>query len=708
MRVFSVPLRMFRAITRVIWSFAKISVSLVLFAFVFMVIGNLVFHAQRGIPYRALSANTPTCRDGITNGWDILSQRIRGRPSNDEWSAIDAAGDQWRTNFSCVVQRHTIPNNKTLDGTPRTLSYNLAFVEFREDGKPFAIRELCRPEETNCEDEGYGPVKLTDKNQLDAVLTTLNPAVPNYVMVFVHGWRNDASIGNVNVAEFRQYAAHAARFLEERAQSLAESPRPIVTAIFVGWRGARTDETWLRRKVGSLGDWMGAFFAVGTLFDRKPVGEAIAPAVLAGLRAIEGTLKISKSIASANFVPTDNPNKMIVFGHSLGGDLLITALNKDLVKKIAQHTPGAYVQPVLGDLVVLINPAAEAAKWMDVQRAVWQRMAMGYAERRTDDEYEASHQFFKKEQAPIVVSVTAARDWPPGGRRETDCFQTTIESAKQQNNAQIVLREGFQYDWATYDLFPLFKGDFRPAADTIERLVLGADPHDACDKTSVSWLRRIVTSPIVAFSWFLRVAPFMQTDPEQTRTIGNLDPQRAPRGRLTDDYISGHPFGTTHELRGIEPSEDRTARKTAGSGPTIHEVPLTYEEVVFAQAACPSARGWLLRARRETESQYRGHGTFWDSACAGPNAPALQFKHGFRSAGMAPITRANDPFWNVRAFDTALARHDGYMLSSFICAMNQLVMDDPGGTIPPPVPIDPKNIVSASSDAQVPSRCPQM
>jgi hypothetical protein len=33
----------------------------------------------------------------------------------------------------------------------------------------------------------------------------------------------------------------------------------------------------------------------------------------------------------------------------------------------------------------------------------------------------------------------------------------------------------------------------------------------------------------------------------------------------------------------------------------------------------------------------------------------------------------------MRAFDTALVRHDGYMLSSFICAMNQLVMDDPAG-----------------------------
>jgi len=75
-------------------------------------------------------------------------------------------------------------------------------------------------------------------------------------------------------------------------------------------------------------------------------------------------------------------------------------------------------------------------------------------------------------------------------------------------------------------------------------------------------------------------------------------------------------------------------------------------------------------ARQEMARSQGGNGTFWDSECAGSDAPALGFKHGFKGAGIAPITRANAPFWNLRAFDTALARHDGYMLSSFICAMN--------------------------------------
>ena len=60
----------------------------------------------------------------------------------------------------------------------------------------------------------------------------------------------------------------------------------------------------------------------------------------------------------------DNPkpnapvNKMIVFGHSLGGNLFATGLHDDLVKLVRRHKPGERLPTVLGNLVVLINPAA--------------------------------------------------------------------------------------------------------------------------------------------------------------------------------------------------------------------------------------------------------------------------------------------------------------------------------------------------------------
>jgi hypothetical protein len=650
---------------------------------VFIIAGNLTFHSQRGIPYRALAPEAAACSEGRDVGWDVLAKTDGGQVANDEWSAIEKNGPSWRAKFSCTIQHHVIRGYRVADGSARTLEYDLAFIEFQEDGKPYALRVPCTlANDEGCRDEGYGPVRLSrDRGQLDAVLDSLKSNSPHYVLVWIHGWRHDASIGDANVSEFREYAAHVARFIEDRAAINPQAPKPRVTAIYIGWRGARTEENWLRHTLGTAGAWMGNFFAVATLFDRKPVSEAIAPSVLAGVRAVESILHLYKPITNEGSASRPGPNRMIVFGHSLGGNLVITALRDDLTKKVGLHNPGDYMQPVLGDLVVLINPAAEAEKWIDVQRAVWRRVPMSAAERRTAKEYETSHFFFGQDQAPIMVSATAARDWPPGGRRETDCASPTAETNAKVLQARAVAQEGFNYDWATYDLFPAFKGDFRPIADTLERYVLGVDPHDACDDTPVSPIRRVVTAPVVGFSLLLRVLPFMQTDPEQTRTLGHLDPPRAPLGTIKQDRFSAHPLGTTHELRGIDSASDRTRRyRPSASGENEpREHPLPYESVGSAEAACPVANGWLLRARLETEradAAGQNHGSFWNSAMAGANAPALQFVHGFKDAGIAAITRANDPFWNMRAFDTALALHDGYMLSSFICAMNQLVMDD--------------------------------
>ena len=633
-----------------------------------MLFGNWVFHSSRVIPYRALSESAPPCKEGADHGWDILAS------TNDELSAIEKKGLQWQAKFACVIQHHVIPGyvpEGAPDSTPRTLEYRLAFLEFHEDGKPYALRELCEQDRQGCPDEGYGPVKISERSQLRAVLDSISSAGPHYVMVFVHGWRNDASIGNRNLADFRLYAAHVARFLEDRALLNPNAQKPQLTAIYVGWRGARTDETWMRREFGVVGEWIGGFFAVATLFDRKPVSEAIAPSVLAALRNIESELDIARSIPDeGDYVPT-NKNKMIVFGHSLGGNLLITALKDDLVKRVVGHVGGKYMQPVLGDLVVLINPAAEASKWIEVQRAVWQRLALIFADRRPKSEYVIAHRFFRRDQVPVIVSVTAARDWPPGGHAETDCPQLAADAPTKQISRE-VSSEGFEYDWATYDLFPFFKGDFRPLADTLERIALHRDPHDACDDPAVSWSRRIFMSPVYVLSQFLRVFPFMNTNPEASRALGHLDPPRTLGGATS---FSAWPFGTTHELSGIEPA--RTPRIHADG--STREVPLEYLEVTSPQAGCTVAKAWLLKARQKAVAQDNPHGLAWNSESAGPDAPALKFRHGFELSGMPPITRPNDPFWNVRAFDTALARHDGYKLSSFICTMNQLVMDNPGG-----------------------------
>jgi hypothetical protein len=167
------------------------------------------------------------------------------------------------------------------------------------------------------------------------------------------------------------------------------------------------------------------------------------------------------------------------------------------------------------------------------------------------------------------------------------------------------------------------------------------------------------------------------------------------------------PFGTTHELRTSDRIWQHVARKTSAQD-TNREIPLGYGEIMMPEAACPAATGWLSRARNEKIQEqakadpgpHRHYATNWDSydlkvsTVANEGFPALRFVHGFADSGISPPTRPNDPFWNLRAFDTALAEHDGYMLSSFICAMNQLALDDitnilPLAPVPAPAPARP-------------------
>ena len=146
------------------------------------------------------------------------------------------------------------------------------------------------------------------------------------------------------------------------------------------------------------------------------------------------------------------------------------------------------------------------------------------------------------------------------------------------------------------------------------------------------------------------------------------------------------PFGTTHELSRSDKKSQYGLRKISDREEDQgkdKEVPLRYGEVIRAEAACPAANNWLSRVKTVKITQDKQpYATNWDtrdlppSTIVGEGFPALRVVHGFDKGGIAPPTRPNDPFWNLRAFDTALAEHNGYLLSSFICAINQLVLDD--------------------------------
>ena len=651
-------------------------------------VNYVVLSTPKDVAYRDLDPGADVCAAGLATGWTVLADTGRAAlatttpvdddgwldPSNDERLAV-ARDRSWATALRCSSQRHVVP--ATLPGG-RPVDYVLSFLEFQEDGSPYALLSRDAGRDAPMTSAMLRHAMEGEMHSRHLAATSVRPVITqldalkarlasgsNYVVVFIHGWRHDARVGDQNVADLRLYAAHAARFLAQRCPADPKACAMKVTAVYVGWRGARVDEDGLKRDFGeTLGGALGTLSAAVTLFDRKPVSETVAPGAVSALRTIEGVLAARPEAG----------NKMIVFGHSLGGNMLATGLQDDIVKAVTRHAPGSTMPPALGDLVVLINPASEAAKWTSFQRAVWHR-----------DAGRSGPDLFPADQKPVVVAVTAAQAFPPGGLRPGDCawigldFDDSFRQARERIRTRLARSDtmfdaGIDYDWATHDLFPAFKFDFRPAAAYLERAaarIEGRQPdgQSCAAPPTVGVLTRLRSLPARTLALLVSTFPFQASGLEASRTIGNLDPPRPAEGILADAPPSAAPFGTTHELLGLHD----------GTGMERHH---PYATLADAALDCPVTDGWLARARRMRSDQ---GGSRWDSADLAPappgslgdRAPAARFVHGFDLSGTAPITRANDPFWNMRAFDDALSRHDGYRLSSFICAMNQLVLDDP-------------------------------
>jgi hypothetical protein len=258
------------AVTVVLWFFVRticylfkpfvwlISLAIAVLAVLVLVVPT----TSRDVAYRNIDPASETCGFSPDGAWAVLADpagAADGPVDNDEIKAIrNFPSGGWEKKFSCSLQRHTIPGVN--GGEP--LFYNLAFVEFREDGSPYElIKDLGQPytiEELSSRVRFVSSNKREPITQLRALTNLLRQTSGrNYVVVFVHGWRHDARIGDDNVGAVRRYAAHAARYLKERCRAgEQEQCERIVTAVYIGWRGARIDEPRIVDPLVTIGDWL--------------------------------------------------------------------------------------------------------------------------------------------------------------------------------------------------------------------------------------------------------------------------------------------------------------------------------------------------------------------------------------------------------------------------------------------------------------------
>ena len=246
------------------------------------------------------------------------------------------------------------PHQGTRAGLMHATDYDLAIVEFDDQGRCY------------------------DRGQMEAVAAHLAAMQQGrcdvIVLVFVHGWKHDARSDDENLTRFRILLAQASAYERQETPSGA-TPRAVL-GVFVGWRGM---------SAFGLGDAV----ANATFWDRQTAGHRVATG---SVRELFGRLR---SYREGRRAAGGSP-LLVIAGHSFGGMIVYSALAQSLVE--AACAPADHLVPSFADLVLLINPAFEAARYLPVHDVV---TSPGFQARTTA-------------QLPLFLCVQARNDQPVG------------------------------------------------------------------------------------------------------------------------------------------------------------------------------------------------------------------------------------------------------------------------------------------------------
>ena len=214
--------------------------------------------------------------------------------------------------------------------------YDLGFVEFTDRGNVF------------------------DRAQMNMLLHHVEQYAHTpdgaTVVVFVHGWKHNASAADLNVKSFRH-------LLQQSAQMGVSGKRRLI-GIFVGWRGQSLDMP--------LGEHL-------TYWARKDTAQNVGNGGVTEL-----LLRLERSTAAANTATDPNHTIFLTIGHSFGGLVLVSALHDVLLDRALSTTPVGHqfcgsnadtcqtcvqTRP-FGHGVILLNPAAEANELLQLKETV--------------------------------------------------------------------------------------------------------------------------------------------------------------------------------------------------------------------------------------------------------------------------------------------------------------------------------------------------
>jgi hypothetical protein len=312
------------------------------------------------------------------------------------------------------IERHTIKADPPIE-------YLLGVVEFDDQGSK------------------YVPAQM---DTLFAQLQVQSATEDLCLVVFVHGWENNASYNNGNVQAFRQLLEQLARTEGQHLPGAWNRPRKVV-GIYAGWRGRSLDA--------------GTLSAI-TFWNRKDAAQRVASGsireLLGRARALRDT--IDRTTWEGKLLPIGalpppgqklRSTRLLTIGHSFGGLIVYTALAQYFTDRAAASGMATSLGATAdadkaiagyGDLVVLINPAVEAITWEPIRQLVEERPASGYA----------------RGQRPVFVEVTSTADGATGIAfplgRSLNTIAESFTSAEEKREATVAL--GHYEPFITHDL----------------------------------------------------------------------------------------------------------------------------------------------------------------------------------------------------------------------------------------------------------------
>ncbi|WOJ90615.1 hypothetical protein RZS28_04800 [Methylocapsa polymorpha] len=288
-------------------------------------------------------------------------------------------------------------SRRTFDGN---LSYDLGIVEFDDQGVCHYRTQMAAIAD-----------KLAEFGEQDAI-----------IIVFVHGWKHDARSDDDNLAHFSGVLEAAVRREAEVAAESQRTARPVF-GVFVGWRGMTLYSRRFLVDTLSLSQL--------TFWDRQEAGRRVSTG---SIRELLGRLRQYR-----NRQAKDGSRLLVIVGHSFGGMIVYSAVAQSLIEAAA--TPQGQVTPSFADLVLLVNPAVEAARYLPVHQLVYERSI-------------TPPQGLAEAQAPVFVCVTARNDWATGlAFPFGNAFSLLTEKCKDRRERQALLNTIGHISWMkTHDL----------------------------------------------------------------------------------------------------------------------------------------------------------------------------------------------------------------------------------------------------------------